>query len=336
MKVDGFLVSPNIINGTDLDAYIDYNPGTLVDGVHTVYINVTDNAGRYSETSWEFEISQETFELNVYSPLNGTIYNIRGIPMNISLNKEVKKLEYIDYSSSRKIWRTLCRNCDEYGFSRKRTKSFSDGEHNISIRATDEFENSEEKNISFTVDRTKPRIYKTEPRRGFTNGSFYIKFKEENPVNLTLYYNDSYKVNISNECVYDGKRYYECDVNVDLISHNGDEIEYYFYLEDIAGNNYTSRATKVEVDTTPPVINNPTFYTNDSRYIYFDINITEENLDKVILQYDYRGKTRERRLCSRLKEGICEKRFRFKEDYTNLKLIITDKAGNFKEEVVLI
>ena len=82
--------------------------------------------------------------------------------------------------------------------------------------------------------------------------------------------------------------------------------------------------------------NNDSFYTNDSRYIYFTLNITEDNFDEVVLSYNdsRRGRVKEKRLCNRIKDGVCEKKFRYRDYYDNLTLIIRDEAGNsWTEEI---
>ena len=39
------------------------------------------------------------------------------------LRDEVDLIEYYDFNASWKRWKRLCKNCDEYGFFRKRTKT---------------------------------------------------------------------------------------------------------------------------------------------------------------------------------------------------------------------
>jgi len=91
-----------------------------------------------------------------------------------------------------------------------------------------------------------------------------------------------------------------------------------------------SKPTKVVVDTTPPVLNNPDdFWHKQGRYIYFDMGITEENFDEVNLIYtDSRGRERETRLCSRLKDGRCEKKRSIRDTDHDFKILILDEAGN--------
>ena len=330
MKVNNSLVQTNISEEAGLDAVVSYLEN-ISDGFYTVYVYVENNAGRSNEITWEFEVSQETFEIEVDSP-DKIIYNNRRSPINISLSKEVEKLEYADHMNGGE-WKRLCRNCEEYGFSKLKRKSFSDGWHNLSVRATDKFGNSEEVNdILFFVDSKKPKIYKTEPKRGFANGNFYVKLKEENPVNLTLFYgNESYEVNASDECVL-GKTYYECDIKVNLTDYNFGEIGYWFKLWDVTEDFDTSRPYNLNVDTIPPKLNNPdAFYEVNGKYVYFNMNITEENFEEVSYSYiDSRGRLKDKRICSKLKNGICEKKKRFSRGDYNLTIGIIDEAGNQK------
>lgn len=74
----------------------------------------------------------------------------RRVPFDITIDEDVT-LEYMDESANRPRWRRLCRNCDEYGNSRTRTKSFRTGIHNLLIRAIDRVGNSDIKEIEFEV-----------------------------------------------------------------------------------------------------------------------------------------------------------------------------------------
>ena len=191
--------------------------------------------------------------------------------------------------------------------------------------------------ITFTIDSRDPRIYRTEPRRGFADGDFEVQFKEDNPEELVLHYGVSEDMrqevlDIEDDCSLERGKYF-CDVSVQLGDYDGQEIEYYFTLTDIAGNTDESKVNKLNVDTTFPVINNDPIFTQGEgryeRYIYLDINVTEENLDEVFYSYiDDRDRLRERRLCSRLKDGVCEKRVVFRNGHYDLTISVIDEAGN--------
>ena len=45
--------------------------------------------------------------------------------------------------------------------------------------------------ITFFTDSVLPRIYSTQPTRGFADGNFMVQFVEQNPVSLTLNYGNS-------------------------------------------------------------------------------------------------------------------------------------------------
>ena len=332
--LDGIIVPINISLVGDLDANVNYLPVTnLSEGLHNVTINVTDNAGRTNNVFWEFNISiSPIFDFQINSPMD-EIYEDKKIVFNISASEELDLIEYKELNDGNSKWKKICSDCEEYGYSHKRTKIFSDGEHNLSIRATDYYSQVKEENISLFIDSTAPKISKNLPKKNaVTNGSdFYIKFKEENPINLTLYFNGTYDVDLENECDFDG-RYYECDFDVNLINHDGEEIEYWFNLTDVAGNFDESKLTNVKVDTTSPILNNESYWVRGTglywNYVYFTFNVTEENFDEISYSYlDSKGNLKERKLCSKLKNGICETR---KKIYVGeeIGIKILDDAGN--------
>ena len=158
-------------------------------------------------------------------------------------------------------------------------------------------------------------------------------------MNLSLIYGrvgdmKNYNVNLS-ECSEDrGRIKCEMDIENEINEFDGNEIEYWFTIEDIAGNKDESKHEELSVDITPPILNNPDSFVERgvgrySRYLYFDLSITEPNFDEAVLSYDYRGRTKEARLCSRLdSDGTCDRRLTTRDDYTNMKLIIRDEAGN--------
>ena len=87
---------------------------------------------------------------NVYSPLNSQTYPSQ-VPFNITLGEEARYLKYIDYSTSRPSYRTLCSNCDQYGFTRTKKVSLGRGIHNITITSFDRAGNENNRNITFNV-----------------------------------------------------------------------------------------------------------------------------------------------------------------------------------------
>ncbi|MCK5149365.1 hypothetical protein KAJ87_00370 [Candidatus Pacearchaeota archaeon] len=315
-----------------------------LDSINEVTLNIKSNPalwpGEYNFSVGFFypeNMAEKPWNLTIYSPIE-KIYGSRRIKFNLTTSKEVKLIEYKNWGDRQPRWRRLCRNCNEYGFSKKKLKSFKEGEHNITIRATDSFDQTKEENILFSIDSKKPRISKTLPRKNkFTNGSnFYIKFKEDNLNEVLLIINETefYQINTS-ECIK-GKRYTECYVKLNLTEFNGQEIKYWFNVSDFV-RSVSSKKTKIKVDTTPPIINNN--ITKDleinKRRVTFKINVTEENFDEIRYTYiDNKGRLKNRRLCSRLKEGICEKKRTFRKGEYNLTIKVLDKVGNSDEKFV--
>lgn len=233
---------------------------------------------------------------------------------------------------------TLCTQCLFYN----KSKTFRDGFHYLSIKC----KNKPEINSSrvFLIDSTKPRISTTKPSSGkYTNGSgFYIKYTEEYPIMLLL--NVSSKtvqksgpfIEDSNTCP--AGRNKECFFNINLSEFDGQEVNYSFMIADFSGKIVKSKITKIKVDTTPPVLNNPdTFWHKEGKYIYFDLDITEKNFDEVTYSYtDSKGRLKEKSLCSSLKDGRCTKKKSISLGDHDFSVIIIDKAGNSKPYILPI
>jgi len=283
--------------------------------------------------------------LKIHSPVNDEVYSNKRVPFSIELLKEAK---YIKYSDNGKRLRTLCRRCDEYGFTKQKRKFFGDGYHEVLIKAIFDF-NEIEGSVNFIVDSKDPKILKTEPKRGFAIGEFEVIFKEENPKTLTLNYGNKESgmseasLDINKECkeyqlnnfeVYccDYKREkMKCEFKVDLGDYDLEEIEYWFVLEDILGNTDKSRAEDLEVDLSKPVINSFD-YTIDGRRVNFVLDIEEKNFDEVNYIDRTDNKARWKKLCTKLKRGKCEKRKMFGKGDHKIDIQVVDEAGN-KEEI---
>jgi len=271
--------------------------------------------------------------LDVILPIEGDIIGSRGVEFNVDTH-EPTKIEKYDYT--KRNWVTLCSSCNHF----TRTLSFDDGFHKVQLRATDRRDNINYTNVSFTVDSKDPRIKKTEPRRGYADGSFYIQFTEENPVSLNLHYGNDvvvaasayqdYVVDLEDDCE-EGSKYWECNFEADLSIYTEQEIEYYLTLEDIAGNIDESKHVFVDVDTSDPVILNPEDMISvfDGKYVYFDIEIDEINLDYVEYIDNNDTNPRWKKMCSKLNDdGRCLKKISFKDGEHNVDVQVIDEAGN--------
>jgi len=284
--------------------------------------SVIDNGGGTT-------IDGEPPVLTINYPIEGEVYNSRRILLDFDLDEEAD-VYYLDNINGRGRWTRVCSDCMDY----ERSRSFKEGFNDLTFKAIDPIGNTAYTDISFTIDSRKPKIRKTLPRKGFADGNFEVQFSEENPVSLVLNYGNyitGYReqvLDIDHDCYMDRKRYY-CDTNVALNDYDGQEIGYWFELEDIAGTKDESKSRDLEVDTTFPVLNNEdSFYEIDGRYVYFTFNITEKNFDEAEYIDWTDSRPRYRRLCSRLRDGICTKRRSFRNGHHTLDIQVVDEAGN--------
>ena len=148
-----------------------------------------------------------------------------------------------------------------------------------------------------------------------------------NTPSLTGYRNKTLDLS---SCTKDKKKT-SCNVQVDLKDYDGEQIEYWFVLKDIANTVVESKHVWLGVDITAPKINNPTsLFRIDGKYVYFKLNITEKNLDSITYIDNADRIPRAKKLCSAnsVKNGMCEKKVSFKEGNHNVDIQAIDKAGN--------
>jgi len=275
----------------------------------------------------------ETISLQINSP-SQNLSDERRTQINLTVSEKVDKITYTDLSDDRPREKTLCnRNCLGYGSDRKKTITFGDGTHNLVFRAIKDGVVVAEARADFLVDSKEPRIYKTEPKnRGISNGTLYVEFWEDNPVELVLKYGpgmESYSVDVNESCFIDRSRH-KCTFDVNLSEYDGESIPYWVELRDIVGNEDISRTYNFNVDTTLPVVNNFS-YELDGRRVTFIFNVTEGNFDEINYIDWNDANLREVRLCSRLRDGICEVRKTFRTGGHNLTLKVLDETGNSVE-----
>lgn len=280
-------------------------------------------------------VDKEGPNLTVNSPVDGEVYNSRRVPFDITSNEPVS-LYYLDNVNGRGRWRRMYSRTTSY----LRSLSFKEGMNNITIKGTDKNGNAVEVIRVFYVDSKEPRVGSTEPRRGFADGWFEVEISEENLVGVKLFYgNDFVGVREADldvgECDYNRGKY-TCDVDVDLGDYDGQTIKYWFEAEDIAGQKDEGREVELDVDTTLPVLNNADFWAQGSgryaKYIYFNLEIDEDNFEEVSYMDLNDRRPRWSRLCSRLKNGICETKKSFRKGSHVVDIQIVDEAGNMISE----
>jgi hypothetical protein len=263
------------------------------------------------------------------NPLQGSIYNKRTVLFNVELN-EISDVYYTDLINGRGRWTMVCKDCKNYS----KERSFNEGLNIIQIKAIDLFGNTAYKNVSFLLDSKKPQIHATEPRNGFATGQFLVQYTEDHIYQVSIDYGNTLtgmRSAILSGCVSGAKK--ECSINLNVKDYDGQEIYYWFTVRDTAGNIILSKKTKLTVDTTFPVINNPNSFWKqgigkDNKYLSVNLSITETNLDSVEYQDVLDIKPTWKTLCTSLKKGFCYKKITLNAGAHKLNFQITDEAGN--------
>ena len=156
-----------------------------------------------------------------------------------------------------------------------------------------------------------------------------LQYTEDNLKKINITYGNSAKgfkgSNLQN--CSSGKKIW-CGIgNVNLSAYNNQEIQYYFIVEDNAGNRVMSRLATLSVDTIVPKINSIN-KTIDGNKVKFKISITEVNLNVVEYMDNSDIRPKWKKLCSRLDNGICEKQASFKDGGHSVVIRVSDDAGN--------
>jgi len=280
-------------------------------------------------------IDEEPPELTINSPVNNNIYSRRNVLMDLESNEEAD-IFYKDNNEDRENWKRICQNCLEYNNSR----SFEEGENNITIKARDVVGNEAFFDVFFFIDSKEPKIKKTEPRRGFFGSIFYIEFQEENPSELFVNYGNNIvgfrnaQVDIEKDCQLikgrSGK--YGCNFDVDVEDYDGQKIEYWFNITDIV-RSVLSDIVRIKIDTVSPklIVYSPKNKTGNGGYekkVPFNITVSEDVLLEYIDNNDENPSWR--RLCSNCKEygNLKKKTKSFKEAIHEIEIRAVDDAGN--------
>ena len=124
-----------------------------------------------------------------------------------------------------------------------------EGQNNITIKVIDSMNNNLTKRIVVLVDTKKPTL-QTYTRLTKVNGTFMIKFSEDNLKAIKFYFeNETEEISLEN--CNKIKTYWLCSFFVDLSKYHNQFIKYYFGTEDIAGNNATTSKIKAKVYSPP-------------------------------------------------------------------------------------
>ncbi len=255
--------------------------------------------------------------------------NTRNYYFNITVpNEQAVALDYMDLADSSPRWNRLCSNCVLF----RGSKSFTDGFHDVLIRATDNSGNTNQVNLKFLIDSVLPRIIGTLPTAGtYGNCDFTIVYDEANLVETKLHYKENgvWKEKVKTVCP-NGRQI--CTVSVNPIAEG--TITYYFEITDIGGSNVTSRAANITVDTVAPIliVNQPNNQPYDERNVLFDLQVQNE-LQATLSYVDYAdARPANRTLCARC--NSYNRTVSFIDGAHDVVIKVVDNAGNFDQQRV--
>lgn len=291
-------------------------------------LNRCNNLGlSCSGTGGNTTVDSEPPIMTLNSPDQGELYTSRSVLVNFNVN-EPSDVYYQDKSDPRR-WSQVCKKCTSYS----RERGFNEGLNELIFRVIDMSENEAYYNVSFYVDSKSPKIKKALPDKGFASGDFEIEFEEDNPSVLKVEYGNGETgsrteiVNIANECVK-GAKSYVCSTQINLADYDGESIQYYVSLEDIAGNVAQSKIQIVQVDYSDPVITSFERVV-EGKKVTFTLDIDEPFFSEVTYMDGTEANPKEKRLCSSLVNGVCEKTVSFSKDGEHeITLFVRDEAGN--------
>ncbi len=266
--------------------------------------------------------AQANLTMDVTLPFsNGGVYNKQSFNLIITTNK-IASIALIDNVAVKE--KNLCPNCKSY----KRSQYVKEGFNDFTLRAVigDQIV---EKHITFTIDSKKPVISKVLPlANSFASGDFSILYSEMNLKKVTLYYgilNQTMKNISKTDCPSGVKQ--QCDLSVNLSMFEGKEIVYWFNITDIANTMIASKAVKIKVDNTAPVINYLNYSVN-GKYVTINMSVTELNFKNVQFYDSFDSNPKWKIICSSLKNGYCTKKLTLKDGEHAIDLQVNDKAGN--------
>ncbi|MEK6854832.1 MAG: hypothetical protein AABX73_01280 [Nanoarchaeota archaeon] len=298
-------------------------------------INQCNSQGLTCSTSTNTNPDTTPPELTILNPREGEIYNSRSVILNLDMNENTD-VTFMNTILGDNKWKRVCSSC----FSYNKKQNFKEGINQLLFQVTDQAEHISSYNVTFYVDSKKPKITRAEPLKGFASGIFNVQFSEENPKSLVLHYGNFFggmkekTLDIEDDCVLSDNKY-ACETNVDLSSYNGQTIEYWFYLSDIADSYHESKRVLLGVDTAFPLINSINYNQNGKKTDLI-ISITEQNLERVSYRDNSDFRSQFKKLCSRLDNEICAKSISLKPGEHDIDIQVSDKAGNSVSQNIII
>ncbi len=253
-------------------------------------------------------------------------YNTRRVPLQVNCDLQYKSIQY---SINNKRFIPACPRCKQYNGQ----ITPAEGQNSLTVLIQGYNDQTHSYPVmEFFVDSIKPTIIKVAPSSGYTDGVFTVTYSEDNLKTATLFYRGvggDWKQELPREDCPKGKNKI-CQIKGDNLV-DGMDYEYYFTLEDVAGNKAQSRIFMVKADVIIPelIIATPFNGVYSTQAVLFDLLSTE----KGIIGYIENGiKPKEVKLCQNC--AAFKKNVNMQAGWHDITLFARDNVGHMDTENV--
>jgi len=230
-----FVLNTTIFNDTEIDRVFENNSFSttnLVDGTYNLTVIAYNSTGESVQDTSVVNVTVDNTQpfITIQSPQNKT-YNNATLWINVSADETIS------------TW-ILNWNGTNETFTPNTTKTFTEGQHNLTIYANDTAGNWNTSYVMFTVDTTPPFIKIDYPQNTtYTTNITYMNYTVDSTAVYCWYSTDSGATNNS----------ITCGQNIsDLAGAEGQNL-WYIYTNDTLGNE-NSTYVQFFIDNTPPFI----------------------------------------------------------------------------------
>jgi len=132
----------------------------LDDGDHTVEVRATDGVGHTASEAVSFTVDTSPPEISILSPDEDELFDSNEVMIVWDSSDETTGISRHEVRVNGGEW------IDVGGSSFYTVRGLDDGDHTVEVRARDEAGNTEEDDVSFTVDTTPPEVEIVSPEPG--------------------------------------------------------------------------------------------------------------------------------------------------------------------------
>ncbi len=131
----------------------------LSEGAHTFSVRAEDEVGNTATSSVTFSVDTLVPTVDITSPADGAVMSSGDVLVEYDVSGTGSAVESVEISLDGGAW-------EETGMSSTLLQSLAEGDHDVSVRATDEAGHQATDSVSFSVDTGAPVVTVTSPEEG--------------------------------------------------------------------------------------------------------------------------------------------------------------------------